>query len=210
MPRKHLTVADVPGLLEASKAELGPQSDEKERPWIDRYGFLKSKGYTLDERYAPDWVPSWASEPADEYLVRGNKWYRTHEDAFADRGARMYVKDAVRMTDGLQVIVKLALAGTTELEILQYLSTADDPGNSAQRVLDAFPVPEDDPVYNSEGDSELQGQAMYIILPLARDWRHPPFVVAPEGLAFIQQLLVHRLYSIMHPVNLCALGKHLL
>ncbi|KZV97276.1 hypothetical protein EXIGLDRAFT_731272 [Exidia glandulosa HHB12029] len=199
MPRKRLTVSDVPGLLEATKASLGPQNNDAERHWVGgRYDFLKSKGYKLDERYAPDWVPSWASEPVEEYRnMASSKWLRKYEDAFVDHGARKYVKDAVRMSDGLQVIVKLALTQTgtnsnSELEILQYLSTVaeDDPRNPAQRVIDAFPVPEDDPVYNngsSEGRATLRW--MYIILPLARDWRLPPFVLASEALVFIRQLL---------------------
>ncbi|KZV84002.1 hypothetical protein EXIGLDRAFT_655536 [Exidia glandulosa HHB12029] len=203
MPRKRLTVSDVPGLLEATKASHGPQNNAAELDWIGaRYDYLKSKGYKLDERYASDWVPSWASEPVSEYrnMARG-KWERKHEDAFADHGARKYVKDAIRMSDGLQVIVKLALAptgsGSTELEILRYLSTVadDDPRNPAQRVLDAFPVPEDDPVYkthhNDNIEDGVEGRAtwMYVILPLARDWRLPPFVLASEALVFIRQLL---------------------
>ncbi|KZV97279.1 kinase-like protein [Exidia glandulosa HHB12029] len=181
-------VADVPVLFAASKRDHGPQ--EEERPWIARYNYLKSKGYKLDDRYAPDWEPSWATEDVDAYVnfrylgASERQWYLEHEDAFVDVEARDTVKDAVRLSDGLQVIIKFAEAGSPELEILRYLSAEDvasDPRNPAQRLVDAFSVAEDDPLYGP--------CAMFIVLPLARDWRLPPFVVASEVIAFMRQLL---------------------
>ena len=41
--------------LMTSPAELGLG----EKWWVDRYTWLKEKGYVLRQRYTPNWIPSW-------------------------------------------------------------------------------------------------------------------------------------------------------
>ena len=44
-----------------------------ERLWRNNYDWLREQGYTLRERYKPDWVPSWKAQN------RKNGW-KTAED----------------------------------------------------------------------------------------------------------------------------------
>ena len=48
------------GISLADKFKAGHLS-EGETFWRDHYRFLKDRGYTLRDRYNPDWVPSWKS-----------------------------------------------------------------------------------------------------------------------------------------------------
>jgi hypothetical protein len=42
----------------------GPTArNDAELKWTSLYPFLHSKGYELRDRYRPDWVPSWISNP---------------------------------------------------------------------------------------------------------------------------------------------------
>lgn len=46
--------------------------DGREIWWKNQYEWLKTRGYTLRPRYAPDWVPSWN---------KSNKDWFEHEDS---------------------------------------------------------------------------------------------------------------------------------
>lgn len=47
---------------------------EYEKPWRDRYEFLRSHGYVLRPRYRPGWTPSWHKsghfpQSCEDYMV---------------------------------------------------------------------------------------------------------------------------------------------
>lgn len=46
--------------------------DSREIWWTNHFEWLKSRGYLLRPRYAPDWVPSWTNSKKD--------WFE-HEDS---------------------------------------------------------------------------------------------------------------------------------
>lgn len=54
--------------------------DDQELYWRDKQSWLQSCGYQLRARYQPDWIPSWATNPAASYSTK-----RSRED-FARRG----------------------------------------------------------------------------------------------------------------------------
>ncbi|KZV97293.1 kinase-like protein [Exidia glandulosa HHB12029] len=199
-----LRISKYPSMLADTADDLG--AGEHEKPWVRRYDYLLSRGYKLDDRYSPNWKPSWAgdtlralakfaaSEGPDE-----RRWYMKHPDSFTDSLGRKYVKDAVRMSDGVHVVVKIIKPGNPELDILRYLSSnavQADSRNPTLPIIEAFSVDPADPLYNDGyGDG-----AMYIVLPLVRDWRLPSFVTAAEALDFMQQLLESLVFLHEHKI----------
>ncbi|KAK7031861.1 hypothetical protein R3P38DRAFT_2774331 [Favolaschia claudopus] len=67
--------------------------------WAENYTFLLSRGYQLRKRFKPGWVPSWE-------LPGNHPWPSAYED-FQPAPARGNVLDAVRITDGVKVVLKI-------------------------------------------------------------------------------------------------------
>ncbi|KAL5637305.1 hypothetical protein ACGC1H_001074 [Rhizoctonia solani] len=112
---------------------------EAEANWVHFQPFLVSKGYQLRPRYRPGWQPSWRLSGANPYDC---------EDSCNALPIRTL--DAIRIADGLQVIIKMIIPsddnreGEEELDILKYLSSEEcitDPANHAVQCLDSFSIP---------------------------------------------------------------------
>ncbi|KZV80988.1 hypothetical protein EXIGLDRAFT_686579 [Exidia glandulosa HHB12029] len=172
-------------MLADTADDLG--AGEHEKPWVRRYDYLLSRGYKLDDRYSPNWKPSWASDTLPTVVCETSRLIHSA------------LCDAVRMSDDAHVVVKIIKPGNPELDILRYLSSnavQADRRNPTLPIIEAFPVDAADPLYNDGyGDG-----AMYIVLPLVRDWRLPAFVTAAEALDFMQQLLESLVFLHEHKI----------
>lgn len=59
--------------LFGTSQQISPEVlDSREIWWKNHFEWLKSRGYLLRPRYAPDWVPSWTNSNKD--------WFE-HEDS---------------------------------------------------------------------------------------------------------------------------------
>ncbi|CAE6472483.1 unnamed protein product, partial [Rhizoctonia solani] len=143
-----------------------------EERWVSFQPYLLSKGYRLRSRYQPDWVPSWK-----ETGLRPSYC----EDSIDSRPIR--ILDAVRVTDGRQVIIKMLVPeqdgeGENELAILQHFSSPslrDDPSNHVVPCLDTFIIPG---VENGH----------FIIMPILGQFDEPAFGSIADIHNFLQQL----------------------
>ncbi|CAE6476653.1 unnamed protein product [Rhizoctonia solani] len=148
------------------------QRSEAENRWVEFQPYLLSKGYQLRPRYQPNWVPSW---------LNGTKDYRDCEDSVDSMPRR--VLDAIRVSDGKQVIIKLLVPsvgdreGEDEYELLQYFSSQlkDDPINRIVPCYDSFPVP---------GIKS----GFFAVMPLLSRYDFPPFYSLDEVQDFLQQI----------------------
>ncbi|KAF8601643.1 hypothetical protein BDV93DRAFT_524593 [Ceratobasidium sp. AG-I] len=144
--------------------------------WSAHYQYLLDKGYRLRPRFRSDWVRSWKGT---------NRYPEDCEDTWS-RTSKLTL-DAVRVSDGRQVMIKKLLPSTDdsgddgdkELKIVQYLSSKDltlDPRNHAMPYLDSFPIP-DTP------------DGIFLVTPLFVSWDEVPLVTVNDAIDFIQQVL---------------------
>ncbi|CAE6491902.1 unnamed protein product [Rhizoctonia solani] len=155
-------------------SSLAPEElSEAETNWVHFQPYLVSKGYQLRPRYRPGWQPSWKFTGANPYDCEDSN------DALPVRAL-----DAVRVTDDLQVIIKMIIPydddreGEEELDILKYLSSEQctgHPTNHAVRCLDSFPMP------------GVEGGA-FCVMPLLTAYNHPPFSNLDEMRDLLVQL----------------------
>ena len=85
--------------------------------------------------------------------------------------------DAVRLRDNRDVFIKRIAKGSSEMDILVFLSNPtlrEDTRNHAVPVLDVI-----------TGDEEFD----FIIMPVLRPFNDPPFVSVDEALDFVRQTL---------------------
>ncbi|KAG8688576.1 hypothetical protein FRC11_005197 [Ceratobasidium sp. 423] len=156
-----MTTLSYQALRYPKVSSLAPEElSEAEANWVHFQPYLVSKGYQLRARYRPGWQPSWKRTGANPYDCEDSN------DALPVRAL-----DAVRVTDDLQVIIKMIIPydddreGEEELDILQYLSSEQftaDPTNHAVRCLDSFPIP------------GVKGGA-FCVMPLLTEYNNPPF-----------------------------------
>jgi len=94
------------------------------------------------------------------------------------------VIDAVRTSDGAQVLLKLWSEDprdAMELPVLQYFSDpirSADPQNHCVPLLDTIDIPGWEDYFDH-----------ILVEPMMRRWEEPPFVIAAEMLSFILQAL---------------------
>lgn len=114
--------------------------------------------------------------------------------------------DAVRIHDGLPVAIKATLGWTTEASIA-FLFTdggaVEEARNHCVPILDTF----------------IEGDIVYIVMPLLRPFNDPPFLAVAEVIDFIDQLVEvraplvddGRLLTFWHRVlNICTnKGSHI-
>lgn len=89
------------------------------------------------------------------------------------------VMDAVRISDGIPVVIKRIKTGSTELDICRYFSSDErsrDADNYCVPILDEF-------TDDSDPSTHL------IIMPLLRQYNDPHFYFVDEVLDFVKQTL---------------------
>ncbi|KAF9077759.1 kinase-like domain-containing protein [Rhodocollybia butyracea] len=150
--------------------------DELEEWWVDRFEFLKEKGYLLRPRYRPGWKPS--------YRRLQNPF--TFEDGHHLRNQD--VIDALKISDSSMVAIKRVrkttlkggiTATSQEEDICALFSTnehASQPSNHSIPLLEVLHVP------GFEGEDLL-------VMPWMRKPVDPPFRTVGEGLQFIKEML---------------------
>ncbi|KAF9077729.1 kinase-like domain-containing protein [Rhodocollybia butyracea] len=157
----------------------GQGLDDLEEWWVDRFEFLKEKGYLLRPRYRPGWKPS--------YKRLQNPF--TFEDGHHLQNQD--VIDALKISDSSMVAIKRVrntivegdiTAGTTpslEEDICALFSTSENasqPSNHSIPLLEVLHVP------GFEGEDLL-------VMPWMRRPEDPPFRTVGEGLQFIKEML---------------------
>ncbi|CAE6507625.1 unnamed protein product [Rhizoctonia solani] len=169
MARFHSDSIVNSGVISLVPEELS----EVERFWVSYQPYLLSKGYQLRPRYRPGWVPSWEDTNLDPISC---------EDS--DNALPIRTLDATRLSDQLQVIIKIVMPSTDdregeeELVILRHLSSepySTHPRNHAVECLDSFSVPGVD-------------RGMFYVMPLLRAYDDPPFHDLGEIREFLTQV----------------------
>ncbi|KLO08592.1 hypothetical protein SCHPADRAFT_908516 [Schizopora paradoxa] len=137
--------------------------------WRDRFERLKAKGYILRPRFRPGWQPSWLRSGITGYERFRYEDFLDHEIANAI--------DATRSKDNSIVMIKRVPEGDdgTEFEIAKFFTTLRDPRNHCVPILDSFEI---------EGD-----EAIYMVMPLLRDFNDPPFYAVKDVVDFVHQTL---------------------
>ncbi|KAG2364056.1 kinase-like domain-containing protein [Suillus spraguei] len=156
----------------------------KETWWCQQYQWLKSQGYLLRPRYAPDWVPSWEVSKRDPLVC---------EDGQVMRFGR--IMDATRLSDGLYVSLKVIKKSEHphEAEIGRYfmkVELASDLKNHCVPFLDVLSVPNED-------DTQI------IVMPLLLDFTKLPFDTFGEVVELLRQLFEGLLFMHKHHVAHC-------
>ncbi|CAE6486843.1 unnamed protein product [Rhizoctonia solani] len=161
-------------LVNSGVISLVPEElSEIENFWVAYQPYLLSKGYQLRPRYRPGWTPSW-------------KYTNLDPVSCEDSGNALPIRtlDATRLSDHLQVIIKIVTPATDdregeeELAILQRLSSEPysvHPRNHAVKCLDSFSVP------------GIDG-GMFYVMPLLRPYDNPPFHDLGEIREFLTQV----------------------
>ncbi|KAH0588662.1 hypothetical protein J132_02198 [Termitomyces sp. J132] len=137
--------------------------------WRDHYDFLKAHGYTLRDRYHPDWVPSWEKNPS-------KKWLHCEDGLYIEHGQ---VLDATR-DDGSLVVLKEIKTNTNKYEIpvskfFSFGALATHPKNHCVPVIEVIDPPEG-------------SQSAFIVMPYLLNTHHPPFQTIGEVVDFFRQI----------------------
>lgn len=91
------------------------------------------------------------------------------------------VLDAVRLSDGMRIVLRVASTWSDEVPILRRLNRlSNDSRNHAVPVLDAIPLPDND-------------EQVIIVLPLLRDYYDPPFSQLDQVVQALTQFFEVRL-----------------
>jgi len=154
--------------------------------WVDRYEFLKEKGYMLRPRYRPGWKPS----------------YKRYDNAFNFEDGHYLMNyriiDALKISDSSMVAIKRVrnttleggiTATSQEENICALFSTSEhtsQPSNHSIPLLEVLHVP-------GIEDENL------LVMPWMREPEDPPFRTVGEGLQFIKEMLEGIQY--MHQIN---------
>ncbi|KAG2135813.1 hypothetical protein DEU56DRAFT_737574 [Suillus clintonianus] len=150
----------------------GPEKFTKtEQRWANNYEWLKTRGYLLRPRYAPNWVPSWKGEKKPKPSL----FYEDGQMPF-----RSSIMDATRLSDNTYVILKLIQKSVHpyEVEIGQHLCSealAADPANHCVPTLDVLQLPDEEDLF-------------ILIIPLLRYYINPPFKTFGEAVECFRQL----------------------
>ncbi|OCB91920.1 hypothetical protein A7U60_g788 [Sanghuangporus baumii] len=146
--------------------------------WRDRQKMLEQHGYLLRPRFRPGWEPSWLKTNKDPLLC---------EDSLFNPVPKLI--DAIRISDGMKVVIKAVRRDSTETSIGIFLSSPDlakDPRNHCVPILD---------VIRDESAPNLE----FLVMPLLRPFNKPPFFSVDEMLDFMKQVLEGLVF--MHSVG---------
>ncbi|KAG6807516.1 hypothetical protein H0H93_001536, partial [Arthromyces matolae] len=142
----------------------------KEVFWRDHYDFLKQQGYTLRDRFRPDWVPSWIKDPSKEYDLC--------EDSV--RSIDNQVMDAVR-SDGADVSIKDIRLDSkfNDISVARHFSSPDlakHPKNHCVTALDILGPPPG-------------SQTAFLVMPLLINIDYMKFETIGEVIDYCWQIL---------------------
>ncbi|KAG8994897.1 hypothetical protein FRB94_009612 [Tulasnella sp. JGI-2019a] len=138
-----------------------------EQLWVNRYNFLKERGYLLRPRYRPGWTPSWTTY----------KEQSRAEDAVPI--SLPHLLDATRISDNKPMVLKIVTKPSSEIVIGQFLLTGDlsnDPRNHCIPLVD---------VLEDANDPEHA----ILVLPLLRRLDSPGPASIRECVSLIEQTL---------------------
>ncbi|KZT52446.1 kinase-like protein [Calocera cornea HHB12733] len=175
-PSQHTpTIATSSAAAEATSDANAPYSlNYTERNWAWMSGVLEKAGYRLRPRYRKGWVGSWVGTKKKPELCE--------DSIYMSRVGT--IMDAVRISDGRQVLLKLwndDVRDGPELAPLRYFSDPvrrNDPRNHVVPLLDRFSI-----------STAKHFFKLILVEPLLRDWGDPPFVMVAEALQFMLQLI---------------------
>ena len=156
-----------------------------ERFWVDEQPFLLSRGYKLRPRYDPAWVPSW-TKLIDRYPSEDSATVMVSDlKILVTCSTNSYVKksnvlDAIRIHDGIKVVLKRVPATTDEIGITLHLTSAhmrSDPRNRTVHILDVIPIRHNDEEH------------VFLVMPYLRQFDSPPFHCRSEFVESLRRLL---------------------
>ncbi|KAJ7849814.1 hypothetical protein B0H14DRAFT_2334892, partial [Mycena olivaceomarginata] len=129
-------------------------------------------GYALRPRYCPNWMPTWRF-PGNEGIWRG----RLEDFLYIMPGE---VLDAVRVADGVKVILERIDTTRLDLGVIIFLSERArreffHPGNRTVHLLDIVPLADNEEVL--------------ISMPMLRIFDDPPFGQVSEALDAFHEFL---------------------
>lgn len=178
----------IQDLLRASNARIGSLGAvllEDEIYWRDRFQFFATRGYTLRQRYRPDWTPSWESDP-DAIPLAFEDFFQSPVRLFfpcmfinlPPPWQFSHLIDATRNSDGRLVCIKRVPTSSEELKIVQLFSQLHlrtDSRNHCVPILDSFAD------YGNESVS-------YMVTPFLRPMNNPPFDLVGDVVDFVDQI----------------------
>ncbi|KAG6884142.1 hypothetical protein C0993_000979 [Termitomyces sp. T159_Od127] len=177
------------------------QLSEKEIFWRDHYNFLKDRGYTLRNRYNPDWVPSWKIQK--EFFKKLERLRRRTIDSrkcgHSQSWSLQYhlllqyapIVDAIRADGSLVVLKEIKLHSDQEIPIGKLFSSgtlAKHPKNHC--------VPFMDVIEPSEGSGSA-----FVVMPYLLDTDNPPFETIGEVVAYFEQIFERFQYAPLAQAN---------
>lgn len=187
-------------------------SSPREFFWVKHQPYLQSQGYMLRPRYHPDWRPSWIQKDGTNLKEKYSFLI------FQDQHRSIYIStiiDAIRMEDGVKVVLRIVPVGSLELAMMMHLSSPkmpSDPRNHTVPVLGTIPIP------GEENDR------VFVISPVLR-WFHSPdfhcrrefadaFRQILEGIDFMHENNIAHggactLNFLMDATNVCPKGFHI-
>ncbi|KAG6835156.1 hypothetical protein H0H93_004374 [Arthromyces matolae] len=141
----------------------------KEAFWRDHYDFFKKHGYTLRDRYRPDWVASWTKDPSKEYEECEDSVFPIYSQ----------VVDAVR-SDGTHVSIKDIKVDSNfnDIAVAKHFSSpslAKHPKNHCVPVLEVL-------------DPPPGSQVTFLVMPLLFNHEWVEFETIGEVVDFCRQL----------------------
>ncbi|KZT52438.1 hypothetical protein CALCODRAFT_475940 [Calocera cornea HHB12733] len=194
----HISHPTIPPGDPPATSEAGPSAEDNpvdvhgpyalsnaEGNWSRVQETLESMGYMLRPRYRPGWIGSWIGTKRRPESCEDSIGLVDHQITL----------DAVRMSDGSQVLLKIwnqSDRDGPELSVLEYFSDpsrVNDPQNHCIPLLDKL---------RPEGFSHALD--LILVEPLFRTWDEPPLVMVAEGLCFILQVLEGLEYMHAHNV----------
>ncbi|KAF8165858.1 hypothetical protein B0H34DRAFT_648961 [Crassisporium funariophilum] len=163
-PRKRKKVFNIPAVY------YPPALSPSEKVWRDRYEFIKEHGYQLRPRYRPNWTPT---------LLGNGRHHHSGEDHIMQ--IMPQVLDAVRLSDGLVVCIKIMHEKQKfkQVKVLEYFSSPRMSTNSRNHAV---------PFIHSFGDRHDSG-VHFLIMPPLRRFDDPDFVWASEVADFVSQTI---------------------
>ncbi|KAH0830127.1 hypothetical protein J3R83DRAFT_1473 [Lanmaoa asiatica] len=142
--------------------------DSREIWWKNQFEWLKTRGYLLRPRYAPDWVPSWNSSDKD--------WFEYEDSSSLQAG---HLIDATRLSDGQYVTLKHIKKSEHpyEAEIGLYFSSEALVTQSTNHCVPFYDI------------LSLEDQdTVIIVMPLLRLYSDPHFDTFGEVIECFRQL----------------------
>ncbi|CAA7270063.1 unnamed protein product [Cyclocybe aegerita] len=110
-----------------------------EEIWVFLQPLLLRRGYQLRPRYDPNWRPSWTRQ------------FSLFGPATAFEDGQVLTKpctiDAIRIKDGMKVVMKIVSTSSNEIPIIRYLNSGalrSDPRNKTVPLLDVILFPHTD------------------------------------------------------------------